>query len=111
MKLLLNWVFVAIALIIVSYVVPGIHVDGFKAAFIVAVLLSIINLIIRPILLLLTLPINILTLGLFTFVLNGILLAFVASLVTGFSITGLLPAIIAALVLSIVRVIIHHIVD
>jgi len=79
-RLLLN----AAALLLVAYLVPGFSVDGFYAALIVAIILGIVNAIIKPILVLLTLPITILTLGLFTLVINALLIWFVSTIVKGF---------------------------
>ena len=92
----------ALALAVASYVVPGIHADGVMPTLIAALVLGILNAIVRPILLLLTLPINLLTLGLFTFVINGMMLLLTGSLVGGFKVDGLGAAILGALVLSIV---------
>lgn len=93
------------ALLLVSQYIEGIRVDNFITALIAALLLGIVNAIIRPILLILTLPINFLTLGLFTFVINAALLLLVANVVDGFVIEGFSSALIAALVLWIVSMI------
>ncbi len=85
-----------------AYLVPGILVSGFYAALIAALVLGILNAIIRPILLLLTLPLNILTLGLFTFVLNGLLFWFVGTVVKGFEVHGFLAAVLGSLIVTVV---------
>lgn len=101
-NLILRWVLNALGVLLVAYLVPGIHVSGFYAALIVALVLGILNALVRPILIFLTLPINILTLGLFTLVINALLLWFVATVVKGFAIAGFGAAFWGALVLWLV---------
>ena len=105
--LLVRWLVSALALAVVASIVPGIHAAGFGPTMIAALVLGILNAIVRPILILLTLPINLLTLGLFTFVINGILLLMTGSLVDGFAVDGLGSAIIGALLLSIVSALLN----
>jgi putative membrane protein len=105
-RLLVN----AIALLIVAYFVPGVHVSSFTAAIIVALILGIVNAILRPILVILTLPIVILTLGLFTLVINAITFYFVAHLHLGLTVSGFGPAFLGALVLTIVSMILSTLV-
>jgi len=100
-RLLIN----AGALLLVSQYIEGIRVDNFTTALIAALILGIVNAIIRPILVILTLPINLFTLGLFTFIINAALLLLVARVVQGFSIEGFASALIAALILWIVSLI------
>lgn len=100
-KLLAKLLIIVFALFVVANYVTGVVVDGFYPALIAAFLLSLINLTIKPVLLILTLPLNILTLGLFTFVLNGLLFWFIASFVEGFEVTSFLSAIIGAFIVSI----------
>jgi putative membrane protein len=102
MRLLLVWLINAAALFALPYLFDSIRVDTFYTALIVALILSILNTIVRPILLVLTLPITLLTLGLFIFVLNGLLLWFVASFVQGFTIAGFWPAVFGAIVYSLI---------
>ncbi len=99
MHLILRWILNALALLLVTKVVPGIRVDNFYSALVVALVLGILNALVRPILIFLTLPINILTLGLFTLVINALLLWFVSTLVKGFQVAGFAPAFWGALVL------------
>ncbi len=99
MQLLLRWILNALALLLVTRVVPGVTVDGFYSALIVALVLGIVNALIRPILVFLTLPINLLSLGLFTFVINALLFWFVSTLVKGFQVSGFAAAFWGALVL------------
>lgn len=100
MYLLLRWIINALVLLGIAYIIPGFEVASFYSALIIVVILGLVNAVIRPILLLLTLPINILTLGLFTFVVNALMLWFVSSVVEGFVVTGFGPAFIGALILS-----------
>ncbi|EKD90565.1 MAG: hypothetical protein ACD_30C00112G0006 [uncultured bacterium] len=102
MNLLIALLLNAAALIITAYIVPGFRVDSFATAILAAIILGVINTFIKPILLLLTLPLNILTLGLFTFVINAVILWLAAAIVPGLTIEGVLPAILAAIVLSVV---------
>ncbi|HEC30826.1 MAG TPA: phage holin family protein [Candidatus Yonathbacteria bacterium] len=102
MSMILRLLITTLALLGVAYFIPGIVVDSFSIAFVVAILLGLVNLILRPIFIVLTLPINILTLGLFTFVINGLLFWFVASFIDGFNVDGLFVAVVGALAVSIV---------
>ena len=102
MHLLIRVLINAVALMCVAYIVPGVHVSSFVSAIIVALVLGVVNAIIKPILVILSLPIEILTLGLFTFVINAALFYFVGLLGIGLSISGFGAAFIGALVLTIV---------
>ncbi len=102
MKLLLVWLINAAALFALPYIFKSIQIDTFTTALIVALILSIVNTIIRPILFVLTLPITVLSLGLFIFVLNGLLFWMVASFVKGFTIAGFWPAVFGAIVYSLI---------
>src|SRR5258708_19861104 len=88
LKLLLVWLINALALLALPYVVPSVQVDSFYTALIAALLLGFVNTLIRPLLVLLTLPVTVVTLGLFIFVINGLLFWFFASFVKGFSVAG-----------------------
>ena len=109
MKLLIRLLINALAILLVAYLVPGVAVTGFYTALIVAVVLGLLNLVIKPLILLLTLPITILTLGLFTFVINALLFWFVGTVVKGFSVDGFVPAFLGALILTVVGWIGHSI--
>lgn len=102
MYLLLRWLINALAILGVAYYVPGIGVSGFYAALIAALILGIINALIRPILLILTLPVNILTLGLFTLIINALLFWLTSTIVKGFSIADFKAAFIGALIMWVV---------
>lgn len=102
MRLLARWLINALALLVVANVVPGVQVQGFYAALVAALAIGILNALVRPILVVLTLPINILTLGLFTFVLNALLFWFASTFVKGFTVHGFAAAFWGALVLWLV---------
>ncbi len=101
MRLLLLWVLNAVALLAVTHFVPGIHLDGFVDALIAALVLGLVNTLIRPLLLLLTLPVTLLTLGLFIFVINGLLFWFVGSVLKGFVVDGFWFGVFGAVLYSI----------
>ena len=88
MNLLLRWLINAGTLLLLAYYLPGMEVSGWYAALITAFVLGLVNAVLKPILVILTLPVNILTLGLFTFVINALLFWFVASFIEGFAVTG-----------------------
>ncbi len=102
MRLIIGWVINALALLALPYLFDSIRVDSFYTALITALVLGLVNTLIRPILIVLTLPINLLTLGLFTFIINGLLFWFVASFVKGFFVAGFWPAVGGAIVYGII---------
>lgn len=102
MKLVIVWLLNALALLAVAYLIPGIHVATFPAALIAALVIALVNMLIRPILVILTLPITILTLGLFILVINGILFYAIGHLLTGFEVQTLGSGIVGALAYSII---------
>ena len=110
LKAIFRVVLTALALMAIAYIVPGIAITSFTVALIVAVLWGLITLLVRPILLLLTLPITLLTLGLSTFILNAILFWLLSILVTGFTISGFLPALEGSLLLTVVGWALHALV-
>jgi putative membrane protein len=99
--LLIRWAISALALWLTSEVVSGISIDSALALFAAALVLGILNAVIRPVLVILTLPINLVTLGLFTLVINGTMLKLTAGLVSGFRVAGFWPAVGGALLLSV----------
>lgn len=101
-RLLAVWLINAVALIAVAYLMPGIAVSSFVTALIAALVLGLVNAVIRPILILLTLPATVLTLGLFIFVINGLLFWFVGSFIEGFTVSGFWAAVFGAIVFSII---------
>ncbi len=102
MKLLVVWLINAVSLLVVAYLVPGIALASFWAALVAALILGLVNTVIRPLLVLLTLPVTILTLGLFIFVINGLLFWFVAAFIEGFAVAGFWTAVLGAIAYSIV---------
>jgi putative membrane protein len=102
MRLLLIWLINAAALLALKYIMPSITVDSFVTALIVAVVLGLINTLIRPLFVLLTLPVTILTLGLFLFVINGLLFWAVGSFVPGFHVAGFWAGVFGAIIYSII---------
>ncbi len=84
--MLISWITSSLVILVVAYVVSGITIDTFVTALLVSVLMGVVNALIRPLLIFITLPINVLTLGLFTLVINASLVLFVASLVLGFTV-------------------------
>lgn len=102
LTLLLVWLLNAVALLAVAYILPGISVASFGAALVAALVLGLINTLVKPILVLLTLPITILTLGLFLLVINALVFWFVGSILEGFKVNGFWWALIGALLYSII---------
>ena len=100
MRLLAVWLINAIALLALPYVVPSIHIDGFATALGAALVLGLINAVIRPVLLLLTLPVTLLTLGLFIFVINGMMFLLATWFLDGFVVGGIWAGILGSIVYS-----------
>ena len=101
-RLLLVWLIHTVALLGVAYFMSSVQIQSFGTALIAAALLGLANTVVRPILVLLTLPVTVLTLGLFLFVINGVIFLGIAHLVPGFQVAGLWSAILAAIVYSII---------
>lgn len=106
-SILANWVLSALTIFLISQYIPGFKVNSFQTALVVALVLGIFNAVIKPILVVLTLPINILTLGLFTFVINAFLILATDYFVKGFVVTSFTPALIAAVVLWLINIIVE----
>ncbi len=100
MKMILRLLITAFFVLLAANFIPNIAVSSFYTAVVVAMVLGLVNLFIRPVLMILTFPINLLTLGLFTFVINAALLWFVATFVKGFTVEGFLAALLGSLVIS-----------
>ncbi|AEM70957.1 membrane protein of unknown function [Allomuricauda ruestringensis DSM 13258] len=109
MKLILRLLLNALAVVILSYVLPGVGVDSMMTAIIVAVVLSLLNFLVKPILIILTLPITILTLGLFLLVINAIIILLAANLIDGFHVTSFWWAILFSLLLAFLQAILQSI--
>lgn len=103
MNLVANLLVNGLAVFITAYVLPGVNVENYLVALIVAVVLGIVNTVIKPILILLTLPVTIITLGLFVFVINAFLILIVSNLVPGFTVESFWWALAFSLVLSLVN--------
>ena len=109
--LIFRWVINAIALLLVAFLVPGFVVASFYNALIAALVLGLVNALIRPLLFILTLPITILTLGLFTFVINALMIWFVSTMVDGFDVTGFTPALLAAIILWVISLVTNWLIE
>ena len=109
MGILVQWLIYTAAVIITSYLLPGVAVSGFFAALFTALLLGIANVFIRPFLILLTLPITLLTLGLFTFIINAFLILFVDIIVAGFMVEAFWWALLFSIVITIVGTILNNV--
>ena len=100
--IIIRWLTLTFAIIVTAYLVGGIEVSGFWSALFAAGILGILNAFFRPIILILTLPINILTMGLFTFVINAVLLKMASGVISGFNVEGFWPAVFGSLLISVV---------
>jgi len=98
----LRWLILTVAILITSYLLDGIYVRNFLSAFFAAAILGILNAFFRPILFILTLPITVLSLGLFTFVINAIMLMMASGVISGFKVYGFWPAVFGSLLISLV---------
>lgn len=104
MVLLLKWLALSLAIMFVGWLIPGISISSFATALVASIVIALVNLVIKPVLVLLTLPINILTLGIFILVINALLFMFVAYLVPGVEVDGFWSAFLGALILSILSI-------
>jgi len=102
MGIFIRWLILTVAIIIAAYLVDGIRVSGFFSAFFAAAILGILNAFFRPILIILTLPLNIMTLGLFTFAINALLLMMASGVISGFQVSGFWSAVFGSLLISLV---------
>jgi putative membrane protein len=106
MKLLVRWLLLAAALLLVAHLYAGVQVASFGSAMIAALVLGLLNTLVRPLLVLLTLPVTLLTLGLFLFVINALMFWAAASILDGFNVTGFGAALIGSLIYSLAGVVI-----
>lgn len=111
MKLILKWVLSAAALLLVAYLYPGVQVASFGAALIAALVIGLLNMLVRPVLVVLTIPITILTLGLFLFVINAALFWAAASMLTGLHVDGFGAALVGSLIYSLCGMVIDVVVE
>jgi putative membrane protein len=109
-NLLLRWLINAGALLLIPYLLKSVYVENFATALVAALVLGFLNTLIRPLLILLTLPITLLTLGLFTLVINGLLFWFAAQFIQGFYVTGFWAAFFAALLYSVITTLANHLI-
>ena len=107
---LLTWIVTAVSLMITAYIVPGFTVTSFAAAAIAAIVLGLVNAVVKPLLVLLTLPLTIVTLGLFLFVINAITIWLAGVITPGFDVAGFLPALVGSIVLTVVASVINFLV-
>ena len=107
-KGLITWLLNAAALMFTANMIKGIHISGFIVALLAALVLAVANTILLPVLTILTLPLTLVTLGIFWFVLYGAMLKLAAALIPGFSIDGWFPAIVGALLLTVVQAVFHY---
>jgi putative membrane protein len=110
MHILINWFVMTVAILISAYLLPGVLVRSFFAAVVTALVLGLVNAVVRPILIIFTLPLTILSLGLFIFVLNALLVLLVSAIVPGFEVRNFWWALLFSLVFSIVSFVLHKIV-
>ena len=109
MRFLIDWLITTVAILVSAYLLPGVALRTFGAAVVTALVLGLINAFIRPILILLTLPLTILTLGLFIFVLNALLVLLTSAIVPGFEVRSFWWAFLFSLVFSLVSLVLHRI--
>lgn len=97
---MIAWILNALALMLIAAFIPGVHVSGFLAALVAVVVIGLINALARPLFVLLTLPVTILTLGLFLFVINALMFYFAGSIYSGFQVNGAIPSLLGSLIYS-----------
>lgn len=102
MKILIEWIIKTLVLLTTSYLIPGFRIDSYLTAFVVAAVLGVLNLLIKPLLIFFTLPFTIVTFGLFIFVVNAIVLLIASAIVPGFHIDSFVTALFAAIVITII---------
>jgi putative membrane protein len=110
-KLIVRWMLLAAALLLVAYLYPGVVVNSFGAAMVAALVLGLLNTIVRPLLVLLTLPVTLLTLGLFLFIINAVTFWMAASVLNGFYVTGFVAALIGSLLYSLCGMVIDVVME
>lgn len=111
MKILIRWLLLAGALLLVAHLYPGVVVKSFTSALVAALVLGLLNTLLRPILVLLTLPVTVLTLGLFLFIINAVMFWMAASVLDGLAVTGFAAALIGSLIYSLCGMVIDVVVE
>ena len=109
MKILIKWLLMTASIMITAYLLPGISVQSFGTALVTALVLGLINAVLRPILVVLTLPFTIITLGLFILILNGLLVLLTSAIVTGFLVVNIWWAMLFSIVFSVISFVLHQI--
>lgn len=109
LNLLIRWILYALAVIFVAWIIPGITVENFLSAMLVCIVLALINTFIKPLLQFISLPINILTLGLFSLVINALLLMLAGAITPGFAVEGFISALLGSIILSLIALGINRI--
>jgi putative membrane protein len=107
-RFLARWLILSVALAATAWILPGVHFDSLPALFVGALVLGLLNTVVKPVLVLLTLPLTVLTLGIFYFVLNAILFALAALFVSGFHVSGFGSAFLGALLVGLLSMVMHH---
>ncbi len=107
MKIILTWLLAACALLLVAYLYPGVQVQSFTSALIAAAVIGLFNAVLRPILVILTLPVTIVTLGLFLFVINALRFWAAASVLSGFQVSGFVAALVGSLIYSVLMLVVN----
>jgi len=110
MMLIVHWLLSALSLLLVAYLVPGSHMRGFGTALIAAVVIGLVNATLGFVLKILTLPLTIVTFGLFLLVINAVMLKLAAALVPGFEVYGFLPALLGAIILSLISLVLRSLI-
>lgn len=111
MKLLLRWLLLAAALLFVAYVYDGVTLKGYQAALIAAFVIGLLNTFVKPLLVILTLPVTVITVGLFLFVINALMFWGAASMLDGFNVTGFKAALVGSLIYSVLSYLINTAID
>jgi putative membrane protein len=111
MRLIVRWLLLAAALLLVAHLYSGVQVQSFTSALVAAFVIGLFNTLVRPLLILLTLPVTLLTLGLFLFVINALMFWAAASVLDGFNVTGFVPALIGSLLYSLCGLVIDTAVE
>lgn len=109
MLILLKWVLFALAIMLTAWLIPGIEVDSFLSALLVVVIMALINTFIKPLIVFITLPINVITLGLFMLVINAVLFLLLGKISPGFAVNGFLSALLGSVIVTFLGTLISNI--
>jgi putative membrane protein len=107
MNILINWVVNALVIMVAAYLLPGVHVENYLTALVLALVMGILNILIKPLIIFLTLPITIVTFGLFLFVINALMVIIASHVVPGFSVDGFWWAVIFSIVIALINMVLH----